>query len=140
GRRRRRHALCRIQGAFGERSRRRGGRGFVSPGRRQEQDLRAGPRRAWRRALYRGAFEEGREREDQREGLRNHPNRLREEKVMSNYEQLVIARDFSIRRSELTCPAHSLKMMTKAAGSEADEVILDLEDSCAVSQKVDRKS
>src|SRR5439155_9346802 len=91
------------------------------------------------RALYRGAFEEGREREDQREGLRNHPNRLREEKVMSNYEQLVIARDFSIRRSELTCPAHSLKMMTKAAGSEADEVILDLEDSCAVSQKVEAR-
>jgi citrate lyase subunit beta/citryl-CoA lyase len=54
---------------------------------------------------------------------------------MSNYEQLVIARDFSVRRTELTCPAHSLKMMTKAAGSEADEVILDLEDSCAVSQK-----
>src|SRR5215468_310481 len=58
---------------------------------------------------------------------------------MSNYEQLVIARDFSIRRTELTCPAHSLKMMTKAAGSEADEVILDLEDSCAVSQKVEAR-
>ena len=42
---------------------------------------------------------------------------------MSNYDQLVIARDFRIRRTELTCPAHSLKMMTKAAGSEADEVI-----------------
>ena len=55
---------------------------------------------------------------------------------MSNYDQLVIARDFRIRRSELTCPAHSLKMMTKAAASDADEVILDLEDSCAVSQKV----
>ena len=51
------------------------------------------------------------------------------------YEQLVIARDFSVRRTELTCPAHSLKMMTKAAESGADEVILDLEDSCAVSQK-----
>ena len=51
------------------------------------------------------------------------------------YEQLVIARDFSVRRTELTCPAHSLKMMTKAADSAADEVILDLEDSCAVSQK-----
>jgi citrate lyase subunit beta/citryl-CoA lyase len=58
---------------------------------------------------------------------------------MSNYEQLVIARDFSVRRTELTCPAHSLKMMSKAAGSEADEVILDLEDSCAVSQKVDAR-
>lgn len=58
---------------------------------------------------------------------------------MSNYEQLVIARDFSVRRSELTCPAHSLKMMSKAAASEADEVILDLEDSCAVSQKVEAR-
>ncbi len=58
---------------------------------------------------------------------------------MSNYDQLVIARDFSIRRTELTCPAHSLKMMSKAAGSEADEVILDLEDSCAVSQKVEAR-
>jgi citrate lyase subunit beta/citryl-CoA lyase len=58
---------------------------------------------------------------------------------MSNYDQLVIARDFRIRRTELTCPAHSLKMMTKAAGSEADEVILDLEDSCAVSQKVEAR-
>src|SRR4051812_2644307 len=43
---------------------------------------------------------------------------------------------FRVRRSELTCPGHSLKMMTKAAGSNADEVILDLEDACAVSQKV----
>jgi citrate lyase subunit beta/citryl-CoA lyase len=51
------------------------------------------------------------------------------------YDQLVIARDFSVRRTELTCPAHSLKMMQKAAESAADEVILDLEDSCAVSQK-----
>src|SRR5262252_3063914 len=57
----------------------------------------------------------------------------------SPYDQLVIARDFRIRRTELTCPAHSLKMMTKAAGSEADEVILDLEDSCAVSQKVEAR-
>jgi len=51
-------------------------------------------------------------------------------------EQLVIAREFNVRRSELTCPAHSMKMMGKAADSDADEVILDLEDSCAVSQKV----
>jgi citrate lyase subunit beta/citryl-CoA lyase len=58
---------------------------------------------------------------------------------MADYDQLVIARDFRIRRTELTCPAHSLKMMTKAAGSEADEVILDLEDSCAVSQKVEAR-
>lgn len=58
---------------------------------------------------------------------------------MSSYDQLVIARDFRIRRSELTCPAHSLKMMTKAAASAADEVILDLEDACAVSQKVEAR-
>jgi len=55
------------------------------------------------------------------------------------YEQLVIAREFSVRRTELTCPAHSLKMMARAAESAADEVILDLEDSCAVSQKVDAR-
>jgi citrate lyase subunit beta/citryl-CoA lyase len=41
-----------------------------------------------------------------------------------------------VRRSELTCPGHSLKMMAKAAASEADEVIFDLEDACAVSQKI----
>jgi citrate lyase subunit beta / citryl-CoA lyase len=40
-----------------------------------------------------------------------------------------------IRRSELTCPGHSRKMMDKAAASDADEVIFDLEDACAVSQK-----
>ena len=43
--------------------------------------------------------------------------------------------DFAVRRSELACPAHSLKMMTKAAASAADEVIFDLEDGCAPSQK-----
>jgi citrate lyase subunit beta/citryl-CoA lyase len=42
----------------------------------------------------------------------------------------------TVRRSELVCPAHSLKMMSKAASSEADEVIFDLEDGCAPSQKV----
>lgn len=40
-----------------------------------------------------------------------------------------------IRRSELTCPGHSLRMMTKAAASDADQVIFDLEDACAISQK-----
>lgn len=55
------------------------------------------------------------------------------------FEQLVIAREFSVRRTELTCPAHSMKMMTRAAESAADEVILDLEDSCAVSQKVEAR-
>src|SRR6478609_8111904 len=54
-------------------------------------------------------------------------------------DQIVIKRDFSIRRSELTCPGHSLKMMARAAQSEADEVVFDLEDSCAVSQKIDAR-
>lgn len=44
-------------------------------------------------------------------------------------------RDTLIRRSELTCPGHSLKMMSKAAASSADQVMFDLEDACAVSQK-----
>jgi citrate lyase subunit beta / citryl-CoA lyase len=42
----------------------------------------------------------------------------------------------TVRRSELACPAHSLKMMAKAAASQADEVIFDLEDGCAPSQKL----
>lgn len=50
--------------------------------------------------------------------------------------QMVMARDFVVRRSELTVPGHSLKMMAKAAASKADQVMLDLEDACAVSQKV----
>ncbi len=59
--------------------------------------------------------------------------------MTSPHEQLVIAREFSVRRTELTCPAHSMKMMSKAADSAADEVILDLEDSCAVSQKLEAR-
>lgn len=50
-------------------------------------------------------------------------------------DQLGVARDFRIRRSELTSPGHSLKMMAKAATSDADQVIFDLEDALAVSQK-----
>jgi citrate lyase subunit beta/citryl-CoA lyase len=42
----------------------------------------------------------------------------------------------TVRRSELASPAHSLKMMAKAAASQADEVIFDLEDGCAPSQKI----
>ncbi len=42
----------------------------------------------------------------------------------------------AVRRSELVCPAHSMKMMANAAAGEADEVIFDLEDGCAPSQKV----
>jgi citrate lyase subunit beta / citryl-CoA lyase len=53
--------------------------------------------------------------------------------------QMVMARDFVVRRSELSVPGHSLKMMTKAAASNADQVMFDLEDACAVSQKVDAR-
>ncbi len=51
-------------------------------------------------------------------------------------QQIVIARDFVVRRSELTCPGNNPKMMSKAAASNADQVMFDLEDACAVSQKV----
>jgi citrate lyase subunit beta/citryl-CoA lyase len=50
--------------------------------------------------------------------------------------QLVIARDFLVRRSELSVPGHSMKMMTKSVSTEADQVMFDLEDGCAVSQKI----
>ncbi len=53
--------------------------------------------------------------------------------------QMVLARDFVVRRSELAVPGHSLKMMTKAASSDADQVMFDLEDACAVSQKVEAR-
>jgi citrate lyase subunit beta/citryl-CoA lyase len=53
-----------------------------------------------------------------------------------NHDPLKSSPDISVRRSELACPAHSLKMMTKAAASEADEVVFDLEDGCALSQKI----
>jgi citrate lyase subunit beta/citryl-CoA lyase len=44
--------------------------------------------------------------------------------------------NITVRRSELACPAHSLKMMATAAAGDADEVVFDLEDGCAPSQKV----
>jgi citrate lyase beta subunit len=53
--------------------------------------------------------------------------------------QMVMARDFVVRRSELTVPGHSMKMMAKAAASSADQVKFDLEDACAVSQKVEAR-
>src|SRR3954465_7844869 len=56
--------------------------------------------------------------------------------TLSGHDPRLVLREFTVRRSELTCPGHSLKMMAKAAASEADEVIFDLEDACAVSQKV----
>jgi len=46
-----------------------------------------------------------------------------------------IAEAIAIRRTELVCPASSEKMMSRAAASEADEVVFDLEDGCAWSQK-----
>jgi citrate lyase beta subunit len=57
------------------------------------------------------------------------------EELVGQVSQLVIAKDFVVRRSELTCPGHSMKMMAKAAASGADQVMFDLEDACAVSQK-----
>ncbi|MDQ2904303.1 MAG: CoA ester lyase [Ktedonobacteraceae bacterium] len=53
--------------------------------------------------------------------------------------QMVMARDFVVRRTELTVPGHSMKMMAKAAASTADQVMFDLEDACAVSQKVEAR-
>jgi len=53
--------------------------------------------------------------------------------------QMVIARDFVVRRTELTVPGHSLNMMAKAASSNADQVMFDLEDACAVSLKVEAR-
>jgi citrate lyase subunit beta/citryl-CoA lyase len=59
--------------------------------------------------------------------------------ILPPYAQMVMARDFVVRRSELTVPGHNLKMMTKAAASNADQVMFDLEDACAVSQKVEAR-
>ena len=44
-----------------------------------------------------------------------------------------------VRRSELACPGHSMKMMAKAAAGDADEVIFDLEDGCAPSGKIEAR-
>jgi len=49
---------------------------------------------------------------------------------------MAAAREVMIRRTELACPGHSARMMAKAAASDADQVMFDLEDACAVSQKV----
>ncbi len=47
-----------------------------------------------------------------------------------------MSRPTRVRRSEITTPGHSVKMIAKAAGTGADLVMMDLEDACAVSQKV----
>lgn len=59
--------------------------------------------------------------------------RSHQELVMPNSDPDRMA---AVRRSELVCPAHSMKMMANAAAGEADEIIFDLEDGCAPSQKV----
>ena len=62
---------------------------------------------------------------------------MADEKMTDDAAQrgLVIARDFRIRRSELVCPGNSPQKMAKAAASDADQTIFDLEDALAVSQK-----
>ncbi len=52
---------------------------------------------------------------------------------MTSYERPKYDR---IRRSELSTPGHSVKMIGKAAASDADMVFLDLEDAVAPSAKV----
>lgn len=55
---------------------------------------------------------------------------------MSSYERKMPVR---VRRSELSTPGHSEKMIAKAAQSDADMVFLDLEDAVAPSAKVDAR-
>jgi citrate lyase subunit beta/citryl-CoA lyase len=45
----------------------------------------------------------------------------------------------TLRRTQLAVPASDAKMMANAAGSDADEVFLDLEDSVAPNAKVDAR-
>jgi citrate lyase subunit beta / citryl-CoA lyase len=59
--------------------------------------------------------------------------------IQPPHAQMVLARNFVVRRSELTVPGHSMKMMARAAASSADQVMFDLEDACAVSQKVEAR-
>ncbi len=56
---------------------------------------------------------------------------------MSSYERDSPMR---VRRSELSTPGHSEKMIAKAAQSDADMVFLDLEDAVAPSAKVDARA
>jgi citrate lyase subunit beta / citryl-CoA lyase len=48
-----------------------------------------------------------------------------------------MAREITIRRSELTLPGHNMKMLEKAAASDADEIMADCEDACPLSAKGD---
>lgn len=45
-------------------------------------------------------------------------------------------RPMRLRRSQLAVPGSSVKMLTKAAGSDADHVFCDLEDAVAPNAKV----
>jgi citrate lyase subunit beta/citryl-CoA lyase len=46
-----------------------------------------------------------------------------------------MAREITIRRSELTLPGHRMNMLEKAAASDADEIMADCEDACPLSAK-----
>lgn len=48
-----------------------------------------------------------------------------------------VAREITIRRSELTLPGHNMRMLEKAAASDADEIMADCEDACPLSAKGD---
>ena len=50
-----------------------------------------------------------------------------------------MTRPFRLRRSELSTPGTSMKMMEKAAASAADLVFLDLEDAVAPGEKVEAR-
>lgn len=43
----------------------------------------------------------------------------------------------AVRRSELTVPGHLMRLLEKAAASEADEIMADCEDACPLSAKGD---
>ena len=102
-RRRRRHALRRV-----ESHRRRRRQGHLPPRRRQESHVRLGVRRVRRRALRRRAGEEGRQ--DQRQGRRDHSHASRSKEI-GNVELRSAGHRprLRVRRTELTCPAHSLE-------------------------------
>lgn len=48
-----------------------------------------------------------------------------------------MAKQITVRRSELTLPGHQLRMLQKAAASNADEIMADCEDACPLSAKGD---
>ncbi len=48
-----------------------------------------------------------------------------------------MAHTITIRRSELTLPGHNMRMLEKAAASDADEIMADCEDACPLSAKGD---